>query len=263
MPVWIDLNKFSSFSSPAMRHYRTLIAFKWAQSHDSIFSALTWALLKLRFPGLTCDRLTGLLKSCQLQASIFHLRIPRADSVTAAQPTCTVMLSHQPTFHGPTHDCLSRGLTKALHSISPYGIRGTSPASLLITLLWILPCLFSWEHDCITLCPQLIRLYIHMLMISFIQPLCHSHLSFNDFHKSVFQQSERRWAINRATFLAHHKESVEKCVLQAAYHCQHKHSFSFGGVFFTENSKDAKLRKILFDCDNLESETIQIPQPHS
>lgn len=42
----------------------------------------------------------------------------RRRCVTAARPTCTVMLSHQPTFHGPTHDCLSRGLTKALLHIS-------------------------------------------------------------------------------------------------------------------------------------------------
>lgn len=42
----------------------------------------------------------------------------RRHCLTAARPTCTVMLSHQPTFHGPTHDCLSRGLTKAQLHIS-------------------------------------------------------------------------------------------------------------------------------------------------
>lgn len=118
MHVWIDLNNFSPFSSPATSHYRTLIAFKWAQSHDSILGALTWALLELCGRRLTSDRLTGLLRSCQLLASVLHLRTQLADTVWQQHswhvPSCYLTSLH---FEG-LRMTASRGLTKALLRIS-------------------------------------------------------------------------------------------------------------------------------------------------
>lgn len=148
------------------------------------------------------------------------------------------------------------------------GLGGRLP-SLLITLQWMLPCLFSWEDDCIMLCPQLIRLHIHMLMIHFIQPLCHSRPYLNDFHKSVFQQAERWWAVNRATILARHK-NLSRNVPFRLYFIKSSGLSTYTEIFPSVRFRAeraafwrCKIMKNVFDCNHLESETVKIPQSHS
>lgn len=104
---------FPLFFSP-MSHYHTLIVFEWTQSHHSVLTfALTLsAQTDLRQVDWPPQVLPAAIQYFPFENSECRCR------VTAARPTRTVMLSHQPTFHGPTHDCLSRGLTKAPLHIS-------------------------------------------------------------------------------------------------------------------------------------------------
>lgn len=117
--VWIDLNIFFSFflSSYESLSHTDCIWINTKSRLDLGCINLTFALSLLAQTDLGQVDCPPQVLPAAIQYFPFE-NSARRHCVTAARPTCTVMLSHQPTFHGPTHDCLSRGLTKALLHIS-------------------------------------------------------------------------------------------------------------------------------------------------